>query len=90
MDQTDFDELLRIQRMMASRIVEEADTDSKLKLYETIRDMIPDGKRRITREQVLIEARIQGMVDSETMRLIEQLKSDGYLREPEHGYLELT
>jgi hypothetical protein len=84
----DFEELLRIQRMMASRIADESETDSKIKLLDILRDM-KSGKRGVPKEQVFVEARLQGMMDTEVMRVLDSLKQDGLLAEKD-GYVQLT
>ena len=82
MANSDFEDLMRIQRMMASRVAQEVEVDNKIKLLDIIRDM-PEGKRGIPVEKILVEARIQGLTDSETMRLLDMLKSDGLLKSGE-------
>ena len=86
---SDFDELMRIQRMMASRLMQEADTDNQIRLLDIIRD-VGGAKKRVPVEKVLLEARMQGLTDSEVMRILEQLKRDGLLDDSEQGYVKLT
>ncbi|RME53025.1 hypothetical protein D6783_03115 [Candidatus Woesearchaeota archaeon] len=86
---TDFDELMRIQRLMASRIAQEVDTDNTIKLLSIIRDLSPTGKK-IPKESVILEARAQGMLDTEVLRLLDQLKRDDMITEPEQGYVQPT
>ena len=87
MEESDFDELMRIQRFMASRIVQESEMDAKIKLLDLINEMHLDKKGRINKEKLLVEAQLQGMSENEVTRLIEELKRDHFIAEEEEGYL---
>ncbi len=88
MDSSDFEEIMRIQRLMASRIVEEQRTENKLKLMSIISDMVLGRRKSVQKEAVIVEAEQQGLPESETLRLLEELKRDKFLEEKE-GYLKL-
>ncbi len=86
MEESDFDELMRIQRFMASRIVQESEMDAKIKLLDLINEMHQDKKGRISKEKLLVEAGMQGFSENEVERLIEELKRDHFIVE-EEGFL---
>ena len=76
MDQNDFNELLRIQRMMASRIIQETSVDNKIKLLDLINKLVTDRNRKVQKETIIIEAQLEGFSEEETLRLIDELIKD--------------
>lgn len=86
----DFDDLLRIQRMMASKIMDESNVDSKIKLMDLVRDLAGSKNKKLQVEQVLIEAQTQGFGESETIRILEDLLKDKFIISPEEGYIKLV
>lgn len=88
MDPNDFNDLLRIQRMMASRIIQEASVDNKIKLLDLINKLVTDRNRKVQTETLIIEAQAEGFTETETLRLIDELIEDHLITEPEPGYLK--
>jgi hypothetical protein len=86
MDASDFDEIMRIQRMMAQEVAEEQATDNKITLMSIINDQT-NAKGMVQKEAVLIEARNQGMTEEQILNLIDELKQDNFLIE-KAGYLK--
>jgi DNA replicative helicase MCM subunit Mcm2 (Cdc46/Mcm family) len=87
LDETDFDEVMKLQRQLASSAIDEFEMDSKIKLL-TIFDDVAHGKKKIQTEKLLLEAENHGMSEFEVMSVIEKLKRDGLLFEPNSGYLQ--
>jgi len=90
MDADEFDELMRVQRNMASRLRQENELDRKVSLLSIIQGLNPDRKGRILTEQIMVEARDQGFSDDEVERLIDELERDGYLQRVEMGIMMLV
>ncbi|MCF7872398.1 hypothetical protein K9L97_05180 [Candidatus Woesearchaeota archaeon] len=90
MDPNSFDEIMRVQRMMASRVMNESSMDSKIKLLNILRDLSTGPNAKIMREHINYEAQMEGMMESEVMRLIEELKSDRLVEETKEGDIILT
>ncbi len=88
MDNNDFNDLLRIQRMMASRIIEESSVDDKIKLLDLVNKLVTDRNRKVQKETILLEAQMEGFSENETLRLLEELIVDNLLIEPEMGYVK--
>jgi len=78
---------MRLQRMMASRIVEEQDMDNKIKLMNIINELVTGPKQHVQKEAVLVEADLQGLPERETLRLLEELKKDNFIIEKD-GYIK--
>ncbi len=77
----DFNNLVNIQRNIASRLSSELQMDQTLELLTIIQGLVPDKFGRVQKELVLFEA-VQGGMDEQTAeRLVEQLVRDGTLKE---------
>lgn len=87
LDGTDFEDVMRLQKRLASSMLDEFELDSKIKLL-TIFDEIAGNKKKIQTEKMLIEAENRGMSELEVTSVIEKLKRDGLLFEPQTGYLQ--
>jgi DNA replicative helicase MCM subunit Mcm2 (Cdc46/Mcm family) len=90
MNPSDFEELLRTQRMMASKILEENSFDAKIKLLEIIRNMTTSKNKKIHTEAVIYEAQVEGLSEGDILGFLEELKSDNLIVEPEEGFIKLT
>jgi len=89
MNPNDFEELLKTQRMMASKILEENSFDAKIKLLEIIRNMTTTKNKKIHTEAVIYEAQIEGLSEGDILGFLEELKSDNLITEPEEGFVRL-
>jgi hypothetical protein len=90
MDQTDFEDLLRIQNKMASLVAREAEVDSKIKILTLMDEITGNKRKKIQVEHIIIEGKHQGMSEREITSTLEGLKDDGILAEPETGYVIKT
>ncbi|MCF7866043.1 hypothetical protein K9L67_01745 [Candidatus Woesearchaeota archaeon] len=90
MDPTSFDEIMRVQRMMASRVMNESSMDSKIKLLGVLRDLSTGPNAKIMREHIIYESQMEGIMESEVMRLLEELKNDDMVQETPEGDIILT
>jgi len=90
MDAEEFDELMRVQRNMATRLRSENELDRKVKLLSVIQGLNADKKGRILTEQIVVEARDQGFSESEVDALLDELERDGYLQRVEMGIMMLV
>ena len=88
MDHNSFEELLKIQRLTAGRIIEEQQVDNKIQLLQIIQGMIPSSGK-IQKEAVILEALQEGMNEDELETLFENLKQDHLIKESE-GYIILS
>ena len=88
MDETDFEELMRIQRMTLRSVANESETDSKIKLMSIINDLVTDKNKKVHKEAVLLEAEVQGMTEAEVERDLKALKDDHLIIEPEAGFIK--
>jgi len=88
MDQSDFDDLMRSQNTLLRSVAAESETDSKIRVMDIINDLVTDRNRKVQKEAVLVEAETRGLAESETDRIIDLLKIDGMIIEPEPGYVK--
>lgn len=80
MDTDEFDELLRIQRLVTDRLSVEAKMDRKIKLLDLISSMVSGRDRSVQKEVVLYESVAEGYTEDDTERLISELVSDNFIR----------
>ena len=87
MDEFDFEEIMRQQRLTLRSVAQESETDGKIKLISVINSMTTSKTKRLHREAVVIEAQLEGMSESEVERTLELLKQDHIIDEPEEGFI---
>ena len=87
LDGEDFDDVVRLQKQMASSMLDEMELDSKIKVL-TIFDEVVGSKKKVQTEKLLIESENRGLSELEVTSIIEKLKRDGMLFEPQPGYLQ--
>lgn len=90
MNPNDFDDLLKIQRMMASKLMEENTVDSKIKIMNLLREMAGSKNKKLQVEEIIIEAQAQGFSEAETLRVLEDLLKDKFIMSPEDGFVKIT
>ncbi|MBN2459355.1 hypothetical protein JXB28_03660 [Candidatus Woesearchaeota archaeon] len=88
MDEEEFEELMRRQRMALRAVANESETDSKIKLMDIINNLVTDRNKKVHKEAVLIEAQLEGMSESEVERVLIMLKEDHMIMEPEPGFIK--
>lgn len=88
MDSEEFDELMKIQKRAASRIIQETNEDEKITLM-TIINELSVSKKRLPVESVILEAEQQGVSESTTISLLDQLKRDRIIKEKE-GFIQFS
>ena len=87
---TDFDELLRIQRQIASALTRETETDAKIELLTIIGSLTTGKKKRIPKEAIILEAGTHGLTETQVIDLLEELKKEGIIQEVEEGFISLV
>ena len=87
LDGSEFDDVMRLQKQLASSMLDDFELDSKIKVL-TLFDELVGSKKKIQTEKLLIEAEQHGMSEFEVVSVIEKLKNDGLLFEPQPGYLQ--
>jgi len=87
LDGTEFDDVMRLQKQLATSMMDDFELDSKIKVL-TIFDEIAGTKKKVQTEKLMIEAESHGMGEFEISSVIEKLKRDGLLFEPQPGYLQ--
>ncbi|MBW2990616.1 hypothetical protein KY348_02835 [Candidatus Woesearchaeota archaeon] len=89
MDEAEFEELMRIQRMALRTVTNESETDDKIKLMNIINNMMTGSKKKIQKESIIIEAQLEGMGETDVDRFIDLLKKDRMITEPEEGFISV-
>jgi DNA replicative helicase MCM subunit Mcm2 (Cdc46/Mcm family) len=87
LDGTEFDDVMRLQKQLQNSMMDDFELDAKIKVL-TLFDELAGSKKKIHTEKLLIEAEHHGMGEFEVSSVIEKLKRDGLLYEPQPGYLQ--
>jgi DNA replicative helicase MCM subunit Mcm2 (Cdc46/Mcm family) len=87
LDGTEFDDVMRLQKQLQNSMMDDFELDAKIKVL-TIFDELVGSKKKIQTEKLMIEAEHHGMGEFELTSIIEKLKRDGLLFEPQPGYLQ--
>lgn len=77
----EFNQLVDIQRNIASRLAREVQMDDTIELMSIIQGIKPDSSGRIQKELVIIEAIHSGMLEEDVLRLLDVLIKNGTLQE---------
>ena len=81
----EFEEIMNLQRQMASRVVEEQELELQLKLLDIVNDLVKDRNQMVSRTQILTVAELEGIPEDETVRLLGVLEDMGHIRQPRRG-----
>ena len=84
----DFDKLNEYQRFLRKAVIKEDKLDRKIELMTIINQLTAGPKNLVQKEQIVIEATMQGFSEKEIDALIEQLKSDNIIFESTPGYIK--
>jgi DNA replicative helicase MCM subunit Mcm2 (Cdc46/Mcm family) len=87
LDGSEFDDVMRLQKQLASSMLDDFELDSKIKVLTTFDELVGSRKKMQT-EKLLIELEHRGMSEFEAVSIIEKLKRDGLIFEPQPGYLQ--
>lgn len=87
LDDTEFDDVVRLQRQLNASMLDEFELDSKIKILSII-DEVAGSKKMVHTEKIILEAGHQGMSEFEATSVLEKLKKDGLVFEPKRGFLQ--
>lgn len=85
----DFDEMLRIQRMMSDRVMQEQRTDHKITVLNALQELGASSKP-VQVEALLLEIQNQGVSADQALNLLEELRTDHLVSRVQQGYVQLT
>ncbi len=86
-DELDFDEIMDLQRKLASEVAAEKETDDKIEVMSIINDFTTGDSDVVQKEEVIIEAKQRGLNEPKILTIIDELKKDDFVIE-EKGYLK--
>lgn len=77
-DRLDFDEIVRIQNLMASSIARENEVNRKLDIIEIINQL--KGKKKFVQvEEVIVEAKYNNVSEDEVLNILDELEKDNVI-----------
>ncbi len=89
MNEEDFNELLKIQQRMSRMLLNEDRVNHKIDVITLVRDMCGPAKKKVQREQVIIEAGLQGISSADVESILQELVNDNIIFIPQEGYLQI-
>ncbi|MDD9954227.1 MAG: hypothetical protein OXR66_07895 [Candidatus Woesearchaeota archaeon] len=75
-----YEEIMALQRQMASRVVQENEMDLQLKLLDIINDLVKNKQQQVQKAKVFTIAEMEGIADEQCARLLQSLDDLGYIR----------
>jgi DNA replicative helicase MCM subunit Mcm2 (Cdc46/Mcm family) len=88
LDETGFEDLMKLQRQLAGEIVNEVEIENKIKVISIIDSLTTSKRRKVQIESILIEAQHQGLSERQIVTLIEELQDDGIIAKSDPGYVQ--
>jgi len=86
----DVDDIMRLQRSLASRVVEENEMELQLKILEIIQSLVANSQKQIQKAKILTVAEMEGIGYEDTTRILKTLENLGYIKQMSPGYYKRT
>jgi hypothetical protein len=86
----DVDEIMSLQRKLASRVVQEQEMEMQLKLLEIVQSLQPNTNKQLQKAKILTVAEMEGMGYDDAIRALKALEAMGYIKEASPGYYRRT
>lgn len=83
----DFDELLKIQRMIQERTKKEVDQDRMIELMALIGRLVPEG-RKVQLEHIYVVAAQKGFTELQVNDVLRKYIHDRIMYQPQVGYIQ--
>lgn len=84
----DFDEIMNLQRQLASRVVHEQELELQMKMLDIFGSLVTDRNRQVQKAKILAEAEIEGISEDDAARILKKLEDLNYIRQVRPGYYE--
>lgn len=81
-----FDELMELQRKLASRVVQENEMELQMKMLDVINSLVKDRNKQVSKAQILTVAEMEGIGEDQAQRILKQLEDMNYIRQTSPGY----
>ena len=88
MNEADFQDILRYQNLLARQVMQEAQTDRKVRFLQLANGLGANGKRKFQTAALIHAAEVQGFGETEAYQLLGDLERDGIMIEAGQGYIK--
>lgn len=82
----DVEEIMNLQRRMASRVVQENEMELQLKVLDIIQSLVPNAQKQVQKAKILTVAEMEGISADDTARILKTLEDLGYIKQVSPGY----
>jgi DNA-binding MarR family transcriptional regulator len=86
----DVDEIMNMHRKLASRVVQENEMETQLKVLEIVQSLQPNQNKQLQKAKILTVAELEGVSYEDTTRALRSLEGMGYIKEVSPGYFKRT
>ena len=76
----DFDEIMNLQRQLASRVVQEDEMERQIQVLEIVNSLVKGPGQRVTRAQIFTEAEMEGIPADKTEQILKTLENLGHVK----------
>jgi len=83
----DFEELMKIQRLVNSAVLRELEEDKTISLISLVNQMTSESQPTQI-ETIFVEAQGQGFGESDVLGIIKRMKKDNLIFEPSDGFVQ--
>ena len=84
----DIEDIMNLQRKLASRVVQEQEMELQMKVLEIIQSLVPNANKQIQKAKILTVAEMEGVSADDTARILKTLEMMGYIKEVTPGYFK--
>jgi DNA replicative helicase MCM subunit Mcm2 (Cdc46/Mcm family) len=84
---SDFDDLLKIQRMMQERARQEIEQDRTVELHALVGSLVPE-KKKVQLEKIYYVASLKGFSEAQVNEVLKKYIRDGMMFQPQVGYIQ--
>ena len=82
----DVEEIMNLQRRMASRVVQENEMELQLRVLEIVNSLQTNANKQLQKAKILTVAEMEGISAEDTTRILKTLEDFGYIRQVSPGY----
>jgi predicted transcriptional regulator of viral defense system len=82
----DVEEIMNLQRKLASRVVQENEMELQLRLLEIINNLPLNANKQVQKAKILTVAEMEGISYDDATRALKTLEDMGYIRQISPGY----
>ncbi len=85
---SNFNDLLKYQNKIQAMLKKEQKEDQTIEVLSIINELAPYPGQSVQKEKVFLESAMHGVDEAEAQKIIDKLKIDRIIFEPQIGYIQ--